>query len=952
MPTGSGKTAVLMAVPYILQSRRTLVLTPSRLVREQIARDFSILRVLRALGAVADGLDLPSVGSVKARIQSAADWDALAAHDVVVGIPASMSPEIEGIPAPPRDLFDLILVDEAHHSAADTWRALLRHFAPAQQALFTATPFRRDRRELLGRFVYNYALRDALRDGVFGQLQYQPVMPGSGIDQDLALATAAAAALRQDQAQGLNHRILVRTGSKTKAEALRQLYEGHTDLRLETVLGHHSLRHLERAIRRLRDGELDGLLCVDMLGEGVDLPLLKVAALHTPHRSLAVTLQFIGRFARTTGENLGGARFLAIASDMAVEREKLYRQGAVWNELVPNLSGARVDEEHHTREILETFTAPEAVEQGAGTPTGNGGTGGEDAIGLEATTPIQDLSLHVLKPFHHVKILRAVPGVDVLRPIEFPPDMEVVLHRVSPDTQTSVYITRQVSRPDWATVEYFDGVQYDLFVIHHHAETDLLFICASRRVDQVYQHLSRAFAPAGMHALRGLSIGRLNQVLLGLKAPRFFHIGKKKARAAKHSVSYETLAGPAADRALAQGDGRTHRRGHWFCSALQGDQNQKVTIGLSSASKVWSNAATRIPQLLQWCDVLAKRIADPQAPRTDTGLDFLGTGMEASSIPPNTRYAVWTEETFRKPPRLRFTGAGGAVKVVDLLDLDVEVTAADADSIVFTISGSDLCYRAVFSYRTASLITLAASNVGDVVVLGPRDVQPFLHYLNERPPLFYTDDFSCLDCFTLYATAAEDVPPFDIERLEVLPWKASGCDIANECGATTAAGRSIHSYLGDHLVASDADVVYLDHGPGEVADYLTIKRVGGRATIALYHCKGSTELTPGERVADAYDVTGQIVKCAMAYRDRRRLWEAVHHRHTTISTSTFLKGGWTDVDAVLGDSQRIELSFELVVVQPGFSKKKLTAKLGSLLASVDAFIVGEDFARLRVLASE
>ncbi|WP_346763412.1 hypothetical protein [Escherichia sp. E4694] len=35
-----------------------------------------------------------------------------------------------------------------------------------------------------------------------------------------------------------------------------------------------------------------------MLGEGYDLPNLKIAALHDHHKSLAVTLQFIGRFTR------------------------------------------------------------------------------------------------------------------------------------------------------------------------------------------------------------------------------------------------------------------------------------------------------------------------------------------------------------------------------------------------------------------------------------------------------------------------------------------------------------------------------------------------------------------------------------------------------------------------------------------------------------------------------
>ena len=43
-----------------------------------------------------------------------------------------------------------------------------------------------------------------------------------------------------------------------------------------------------------------------MLGEGFDLPELKIAALHDVKKSLPVTLQFTGRFTRTKyDDNLG-----------------------------------------------------------------------------------------------------------------------------------------------------------------------------------------------------------------------------------------------------------------------------------------------------------------------------------------------------------------------------------------------------------------------------------------------------------------------------------------------------------------------------------------------------------------------------------------------------------------------------------------------------------------------
>ena len=49
-----------------------------------------------------------------------------------------------------------------------------------------------------------------------------------------------------------------------------------------------------------------------MLGEGFDFPNLKIAAIHSPHKSLVSTLQFIGRFARTNAENIGTAKFIAM----------------------------------------------------------------------------------------------------------------------------------------------------------------------------------------------------------------------------------------------------------------------------------------------------------------------------------------------------------------------------------------------------------------------------------------------------------------------------------------------------------------------------------------------------------------------------------------------------------------------------------------------------------------
>jgi superfamily II DNA or RNA helicase len=51
VPTGSGKSAIATAAPYLLSATRALVVVPSRDLRNQLAADFRNEGVLRSIGA-------------------------------------------------------------------------------------------------------------------------------------------------------------------------------------------------------------------------------------------------------------------------------------------------------------------------------------------------------------------------------------------------------------------------------------------------------------------------------------------------------------------------------------------------------------------------------------------------------------------------------------------------------------------------------------------------------------------------------------------------------------------------------------------------------------------------------------------------------------------------------------------------------------------------------------
>ena len=146
-----------------------------------------------------------------------------------------------------------------------------------------------------------------------------------------------------------------------------------------------SNRSITKCIDELRNKSLDGVICVDMLGEGFDFPNLKIAAIHSPHKSLATTLQFIGRFARTNGDNIGTAKFIAMNDDeLLIENEALYTNDAIWQEIIIDLSENRTREEEQTKEYFKTFRKTEKMSSDGST----------------------DISLHSVRPNCHAKILK------------------------------------------------------------------------------------------------------------------------------------------------------------------------------------------------------------------------------------------------------------------------------------------------------------------------------------------------------------------------------------------------------------------------------------------------------------------------------------------------------------------------------------------------------------------
>lgn len=925
LPTGAGKTAVLMLTPYLLRATRALVITPSKFVRNQIKRDFAKLKTLKRAKALPSNLAPPDVYENKKTIRSLEDWEALRTYDVVVSTPNGASPAYAAIPPPPDDLFDLVLIDEAHHSPARTWNALIEAFPRARCTLFTATPFRRDGKEIRGKYVYTYPIQRAFDDGIYGEMDFVSVESPSTPENDTALARATEEVFLEDEQAGFTHALMVRADSRPRADELAEVYREHTGLRLEVVHSGRSQSTVDKVVNRLREGEIDGVICVDMLGEGFDLPNLKIAALHAPHRSLAVTLQFFGRFARTSGEGLGKARFLAVQEEIEEDLNELYGESEAWGHKIRAIGQARIGDELFTREFLDDFEEAETAS--------------------DVDASLEDLSLYSFSLFNHVKIFQARGDVD----LRVHPEIRGFTTEkvwVNGPRSTLAFLVREEVRPKWASTDGLDRIEHHLFVVYFDEPSKLLFICATYREESAYKDVADVIIDG---YAQPLSLSKINRVLRSFSELELFNVGMRNRMTGTVAESYRQIAGSAAHNAIDKGDGALYHRGHVFGRGRT--MAGVTTIGLSSLSKIWRLESTKIPGLVKWCESLARDIENPAPFTTGINLDHLDAGRDITELPEETVLAAdWQDEIYRKPPKIVPAGYGGTTSL-SLLDFDLAIdhSASNKERIVVEVQREGASVRLEAVLHPYPAVRYAdAMQPGWIIERGFSKIC-LAEYLTHNPLRFHLADGSLLETCQLFEAAAED-EPFDAEALiEDMDWAALNVDIEREYGECSPPKRSIHEWLREYLASNDAEIVFYDHRSGECADFMTVTHgPEGEPIISLYHCKGSGGSKPGDRVDDLFEVCGQAIK-STKWRNKKRLRDHVRRRRK--SGSDFVKGDWTSFIEHLEQYAAYDFPLRIYVVQPGVSRSVLSSKMASLLTTTSRGLVASGCQRLKVIAS-
>ncbi len=216
---------------------------------------------------------------------------------------------------------DLIIVDEAHHAAADSYKALLAIYPGARVLGLTATAERHDGRGLGARGLFEVALTAATpMDLILEKHLAMPKVWTVGKDKRPDLRGVKTVAGDYDKSE-LERRVtrrglvgsLVEHHAKhakgrttvvyavTKRHArqiARRFRKEGRDVELLFGIGDTDLEERRRILARLHRGEDVVVVNVGVLTEGWDCPAAKCCVLARPTRSWTLHTQMVGRFLR------------------------------------------------------------------------------------------------------------------------------------------------------------------------------------------------------------------------------------------------------------------------------------------------------------------------------------------------------------------------------------------------------------------------------------------------------------------------------------------------------------------------------------------------------------------------------------------------------------------------------------------------------------------------------
>lgn len=911
LPTGTGKTETMLSCLICNNISSLLVIVPTDALRDQLALKFSTLGVLPKFGVVNEECENPIVGLIEHGFKTKGEvdtfFDQINVGIATMSVVSLASSEIQFEIA---QKISHLFIDEAHHTPASTWSTFKSQFSEKKIVQFTATPFRNDGKKLDGKFVFNFPLKKAQELEYFTPIHFKPISQHDRKLADEEIAELAIKTLAEDLNMGYDHILMVRVNKISRAEEILPFYAKYPIY--NPVIVHSQIKphsKLKALIRDIVAMKHRIILCVDMLGEGFDLPELKIAAFHDTKKSLAITLQLAGRFTRSKA-SLGPATFIANLAEAEVteDLEDLYLKDSDWNKLLPDLSFKMSLEQEDFRGFLEGFK------------------GFPDKFPIQAIKhPLSTIIFkHDSDTWTPLKYKKGIPSID---------SYQYVYSDYNEEQEVLILILGKKSFVKWAKIEDFTSVEWDIVICHFDKKSKLLFLHASN-TGSYFERFVQSIAKDAL-LIKEQNIFRC---FSGLNRLRLHNVGVRVPMG--RAMNYIMRVGSDIKTSLKQTEINQAIKSNIFGVGFE--NGTRNSIGCSHNGRIWSMRTNNIPTWIKWCKAVAKKITDENINADDV---LKGTLLpkEITILPDTLAFSIeWPDYVYRE-----LIGYGNIIfknEEYPLWNCDLSLISQTNKTIVFQLELPSGNHKITYQLlnENGSDYAFQCSNE---LFIDANKTSPLSDYLYRNPPMVYFVDGSFLEG-NLYTEITHLVPQFTIDKIQALNW--AGINIRKESQTYLKHTESIqYSIIQKIKGESKYSIIMDDDDKGEVGDIVAfnVNEVNHELDIDIFHCKYTNENTAGTRIKDFYEVCSQAQKSIKWMENTDEIFKHLSKR----SQQRFKKH---QVDRFeIGDEEKLDIlrrrakkdlkvKMNIFIVQPGLSKNQYSvdSDISRLLAVVESYL--------------
>lgn len=916
LPTGTGKSETMYTTIISERITSTLIIVPSNLLREQIfegARHFGILPELKM---ISDEIIYPTTFLYKSKVKEEDEnvlIDAIEEANIIVSTPGMIKNMTSSVWGKLLEKVEVVIFDEAHHLAAPDWGTVKERFIGKKILQFTATPFRNDGKKIDGKIIFNYGLALAQKAGYFKPIDFYPIQEFDERKSDREIAKIAIKQLDEDLEKGYEHVLLARANSRKRANELyEKIYSQYK--KYNPVVIHTGIRPAQRKenLQQVKSGKAKIVVCVDMFGEGIDIPTLKIAAIHDKYKSLPITLQFIGRFARTSGNKLGNAKLITnVAMDDLKEAiEELYHQNSDWNQLLNIRSNQAIDKEVELSEFIGKFEKGHAKE----------------------------IDLSQLKIKISTRMFRSSSKRTIVNGWKKVLDQDRTTHLINEEDSVYIFIEEIETKVVWSDQKDIVQYDYDFFVLFFDKDNGIIHINetdtgkGNRLVDSMFPEAS---------AIKGDSIYRsldgINRLMIGT-------LGLKQKPSGR--ISFRMFAGTdiksGISEAVVSGSTKSNLFGYGY------QAGGRISIGCSYKGKVWMRWIERINFWTEWCQNIGNKILDDTI---DTN-NILNNSLALEIIkefPKGVPYKILLPEIIEiSNSSTKQLYISKEQKAFPFFQTDLKNPCLVNGNLRFEfwINERKFVFEQIINETSYSFKQIEGEEL--IVKAGNKSFK-MTDYLYEYSPevSFIQSDGTIIVVQENLKTVIKPKSSIDLpsESLFAIDWNGLGVNIKSESQGRARKTDSIQYATIHNIVDQTSDIIFDDDGSGEIADVVSVKinEEHRKVVFHLYHCKYSHGENPGARVSDLYEVCGQAEKSIMWNDNVLKIVQRMIVRETmrqrNYDETRFEKGDLHTLHMLKKMVKSgFETEFEISIVQPGVSILEITDSMKQIILATDTYL--------------